>query len=178
MDQTATSHWPTLNRNGSLRNVALPAIQQKQTGQQCRTGRHLTETDRSEMSYYPSTTGVCTLAWMTINQLADKSGKSRRTIERAIKDHFLLSRKTGRDRQVWYSPEGNLPLTEGSQSDSEQILFLRSQLETKDQQITELQKMVDQSQQLQALSENRLQTTEQKLILSEQKKWWQRLLKK
>jgi len=51
-------------------------------------------------------------------------------------------------------------------------------LETKDQQITELQKMVDQSQQLQALSENRLQTTEQKLILSEQKKWWQRLLKK
>ena len=118
------------------------------------------------------------MAWMTINQLADKSGKSRRTIERAIKDHFLLSRKTGRDRQGWYSPEGNLPLTEGSQSDSEQILFLRSQLETKDQQITELQKMVDQSQQLQALSENRLQTTEQKLILSEQKKWWQRLLKK
>ena len=105
------------------------------------------------------------MAWMTINQLADKSGKSRRTIERAIKDHFLLSRKTGRDRQVWYSPEGNLPLTEGSQSDSEQILFLRSQLETKDQQITELQKMVDQSQQLQAFSQKTIES--QRLQLEE-----------
>jgi len=113
---------------------------------------------------------------MTIDEVADKSGKSRRTIERTIKDHFLLSRKLGRDRQVWYSVDNELPTEDDGQDDTDQIQFLRSQLEAKDQQIVEMQKVLDQAQQLQALSETRLQGTEQKLIQEQGKTIWQRLM--
>ena len=128
------------------------------------------------MTYHLTSLQEPILAWMTIDAVADKSGKSRRTIERAISDHFLLSRKLGRDRQVWYSVDNELPTEDDGQDDTDQIHFLRSQLEAKDQQIVEMQKALDQAQQLQALSETRLQGTEQKLIQEQGKTVWQRLM--
>lgn len=113
---------------------------------------------------------------MTIDEVADKSSKSRRTIERAIKDHFLLSRKQGRDRQVWFSISNQLPHDDGGQPDTDQIQFLRSQLEAKDLQLAEIQKALDQAQQLQALNESRLQNTEQKLLQEQKRTVWQRLM--
>ena len=76
------------------------------------------------------------MAWMTIDEVADKSGRSRRTIERAKADHFFLIKMDGDRPLLWYSPEGHWPKEdqeEDSQTTIQILQTLQSELQEKNQ---------------------------------------------
>ena len=129
----------------------------------------------------------------TIKQIADELGVSKQavrdkiaklglhgTLQKSANQLFInehqetLIKSAFIEKQV-QSENAKIDCDYVAQLQSE-IAFLKEQIQAKDRQLEQAQKMIDQQQQLTLISENKLLLLEQKEGTSETKKihWWQR----
>lgn len=126
----------------------------------------------------------------TIKDLADELGKSKPAIMQKIDELNLRSRLHKEKNKFFvddemenlikasFSENAQSKTQNNSQSDlqllREVVSDLREQVKIKDEQIANLQRLLDQSQQLQLVAEQKVMQLE--APQEQPKKWWQKLL--
>lgn len=129
----------------------------------------------------------------TMQQIADLAGVSRTTVYRYINKNDVQVYKQELNKKQYSEQQKNEIVAALKPVDSEEkdqdhidldpemIGLLKSQLEAKDEQIAQLQKALDQQQQLQLKTQTELENTRQQLAIeteTKKKGFWARLFGK
>ena len=108
---------------------------------------------------------------MTVSQAAYHFDVSERTIRRWIESGKLTA---SREDGQWTINSADIP-ADKTPSHADIVSTLKQQISVKDEQISQLQSALDQSQQLQALAESRHQAEQQQLAEMRSRSVLQRL---
>lgn len=128
----------------------------------------------------------------TIKDLADELGVSKTAIRKKMTDEFREKYTRINGKTIYINDEGqkkiretstrrnnnkkNKEVEEKADLSVDVLDTMKKQLAAKDKQISELQKLLDQSQRLQLMAENKIKKIEEnKTQQLERKHWWQKI---
>ena len=128
----------------------------------------------------------------TIKDLADELGVSKTAIRKKMTDEFREKYTRINGKTIYINDEGqkkiretstrrnnnkkNKEVEENTDLSVDVLDTMKKQLAAKDKQISELQKLLDQSQRLQLMAENKIKKIEEnKTQQLEHKHWWQKI---